>query len=956
MAWPYTAVTPIRNELYIDGEWVDVTASDADGGGTRGGSRDITITRGYSSQQAQLGAGTVSFYLDNTDGRYANRNPLSPYYKLLPRDIPHRCSVATGTTSLRLTDTSVVDTGVYDGARAWTADKASLDITGDIDVRIDCEADDWRGRCGQILAAKYSTASNQRSWAFTVNEQGILVFFWSSDGTTGGRLFARSTVAITGLGRTALRATLDVNNGAAGNTCTFYTSDTISGTWTQLGSTVIQSGTAGIFSSTANLEVGTLSEGADRPTLGNINAEPFCGKIYAFELRSGIGGTLVAKMDATAQARGTTSWSDGLTSPNTWTLTASAEITDADYRFHSEIPEFPSEWDPTGNDVYVNINASDVVERLTTGQKPLKSPIFRNLSQYDLDGYWPMEDDFSATDRIGAHVGQNGFLVDGAFGTFADLPGTAGGLTFTGDTGYASGSIEFTEAATSTAYALWYFQFGTLPGSEVEFFNTYYTGGSVYRAVISCSATNYRLKIQNSDYTDLVNSNTSFGASGGPTTPIGMRLKLTQSGGTITWEWGWYQVGAPVLYGTSGSFSGTFGKPRSWISFPFTGKDTLQLAHVALARSDIGFTGFDFYGSTNGYIDESAHDRAVRLCAEEQVPFWWIGPRLLNLTDTMSSLMGVQSTLTLTDLLQECADADGGILFAPRDKLGLCIRSYYSMLNRSWPELDYTAQHLSGRLTPRELRDFRNDVTITRLGGGSDRYVKTEGVNSTTDLGRTYDVTIPRSASSDTQLLGMAQREVLLGTWDELRQPSIQVELHRAPLLADATLSAKVAALDIGRPVALVNLPLYAGGPDDAVELVVGYTETLGNKTRTLVFNAVPNGPYQVGQWGSTTFATTSRWAPKYTTTGAAYDDNDTAISFSISDVREQWSTTAVPYDVRIAGEVMTVTAMGARSGGGPYSQTATVTRGVNGITKAIPSGSTVELVQAGRWGLWLDG
>lgn len=946
MAWPDDEATPIRQELYVDGEWVDIT----DDG--RGGTQEIGITRGYTSQQAQLGAATISFYLNNRDGQYSNRNPYSPHYGLLLRDTPYRCSLTLAGTSLRLTDTSVLDTGAYDGARAWTADKASLDITGDIDVRIDCEADDWRGRCGQILAAKYMTSGNQRSWGFTVSEQGVLLFFWSSDGTAGARLFARSTALVTGLGRQALRATLDVNNGAAGNTVTFYTSDSISGTWTQLGATVIQSGTTSVFSSTANLEVGTVANGADRGTLSNLNAEPFCGKIYAFELRSSISGTVVAKMDATAQARGTTSWSDGLTSANTWTLTNSAEITDADYRFHAEVPEFPPEWDSSGTDVYVNINASDVVERLTSGQKPLKSPIFRNLSQYDLDSYHTMEDDFSSTERTSAYVGQPGFITDAAFGTFPELPGAAGGLSFTSDDGYASGGVENSGAATGTSYALWYFKFSALPGSEVEFFNSYYTGGNVYRAVVSCSATAYRLKIQDSDYADLVNNITAFGGSGEPTTPIAMRLKMTQSGGTINWEWGWYQVGAPVLWGQSGSFSGTFGKPRSWISWPFTGKDTLQLAHVALARVDIGFTDYSFYGSTNGYVDESARDRAVRLCAEERVPFWWIGPRLLGATDQKSAFMGAQGLLALTDLLQECADTDGGILFSPRDKRGLCIRSYYSMLNRARPELDYTANHLSGKLTPRELRDFRNDVTVTRTGGASGRYVKTEGPNSTTALGRTYDVVVPRSAAADSQLIPLAQREVLFGTWDELRQPSIQVELHRRALLADADLSAAIAALDIGEPLALANLPLWAGGPDDAVTLVVGYVETLGNITRTLRFNAVPYGPYLVGIWGSSSFATASLWAPRYTTLGAGYDDNDTSLSFSISDPREYWSTTNEPYDVKIAGEIMTVTSMGALSGSGPWTQTATVTRSVNGIVKSLPSGSPVELVKAGRWAL----
>lgn len=945
MAWPYGTVTPIKQELQIGGSWVDITSY------TRGGDNDVMIQRGYSTEQAALATSTITFNLNNTDGRFSNRNPNSPYYGQLPRNIRHRCSITGTETSLRLTDTTDITDNTYDGARAWTADKASLDITGDIDMRIDCEADDWLGRTGNILAAKYYAPTDNRSWIFWVDPYGYPSFAWSPDGTNPNRIKVKATAPITGRGRYVLRVTLDVNNGAGGNTVAFYTGTAIQGgTFTQIGSSVVTTGTTSIFNSTANLEVGTANEAGDRfQFTSTINADPFCGKVYGYQLRSSIGGVVVAYMQANAQVAGTTSWSDGLTSPNTWALDASAEITAADYRFHSEIAELPPNWDPTGTDVTVSITASDIVERLTTGQQTLKSPIYRNLTKNALDGYWPMEDG-EVADRIGAYVGQAGFITDGAFGSATGLNGSAGCLSFTADTGYASGSVDKSGAANGTATHLFYFKMSSLPASSVTFMNLYYTGStsSVFRCIISSDSTQFTMKIQDNTYTDLATQTSTFGTGVSPTSWIGMRVQLTQSGGTVNWAWGWHQVGDDVLEVWTGSFAGSFGKPRSWISYPYTGKSNLQLAHVTLARNDLGFLGSSFTDSSNGYLNERSITRARRLTYEEGVPFWWIGPDSIE-EEYQGTPMGYQTTQTLVALLQEIADADGGILYSPRDKFGLAIKSYYSMLRRSGPELNYTSGHLSGQLVPKELRDFRNDVTVTRTNGGSGRYVKDTGTNSTSDVG-TYAITLPRNVAGDDQLEPIAEREVALGTWDELRQTFVQVELHRAELVADSTLSAEIAGLDLGEPFNILNLPDYAGGPDEAIMRVLGYVERIGNFTRMIQFNTAPYGMFQAGEWGDASNLT-QRWGALYTRLAAAVNSSAVSLSFQISDDRERWSTTDVPYDVEISGERMTVTAMGARVGtSAPYTQAATVTRGVNGISKSLPLLASVRLWDVGRW------
>jgi hypothetical protein len=168
-------------------------------------------------------------------------------------------------------------------------DAAALDITGDIDIRVKVAMDDWTPTSTQMFVAKEDEGS-QRSYWLALQTDGTLAFYWSS---TGAYLdtYAISTVA-TGITDGAVkwvRATLDVNNGAAGRDIKFWLSDD-GVSWTQLGSTVTQAGTTSVFASTTALTVGSWSSGS------GFNA---AGKFYRATVKSGIGGTSVADLDLT---------------------------------------------------------------------------------------------------------------------------------------------------------------------------------------------------------------------------------------------------------------------------------------------------------------------------------------------------------------------------------------------------------------------------------------------------------------------------------------------------------------------------------------------------------------------------------------------------------------------------------------------------------------------------------
>lgn len=172
-------------------------------------------------------------------------------------------------------------------------DETALDITGDLDIRVYVAMDDWTPASAMMLLSKSNTASSN-SWRAYLNTDGTIVFDWSADGTN----FLNSVSSATGLTDGSakwLRITLDVNNGAGGNTTTFYTSDDGS-SWSTLGSAAVRAGTTSIYAGTASIEVGTFNGGLSNPAAMSV---------YRAQVYNGIGGTKVLDIDTSVVTAGT---------------------------------------------------------------------------------------------------------------------------------------------------------------------------------------------------------------------------------------------------------------------------------------------------------------------------------------------------------------------------------------------------------------------------------------------------------------------------------------------------------------------------------------------------------------------------------------------------------------------------------------------------------------------------
>lgn len=193
---------------------------------------------------------------------------------------------------------------------ASVPDAAALDITGDIDMRGVVALTDWTPAGFSHILGKFTAAGNQKSYDFILKNGsgGILEITWSENGSAEKSADSTAAPTIANGEILAVRATLDVDNGAAGRDIKFYTKTTTPQTaladvrsntgWTQLGATVTQATATSIFAGTAILTVG--AEVGSSPVL--------TGKAYAICIQSGIAGTEALVIDFTNLVEGTTSF------------------------------------------------------------------------------------------------------------------------------------------------------------------------------------------------------------------------------------------------------------------------------------------------------------------------------------------------------------------------------------------------------------------------------------------------------------------------------------------------------------------------------------------------------------------------------------------------------------------------------------------------------------------------
>ncbi|NEC90479.1 hypothetical protein [Streptomyces sp. SID12501] len=915
MVFPQTPLT-VLVELWIGGTWVDVTSDVYT-------ANKIVISRGRADEGVRVDPGKCTLTFNNRSGKYSPRNPLSPYYLLIGRNTLIRVSVKAGTPFLDLPGSST--------AYASTPDTAALDITGDLDVRIDATLSNWTDYAtgsGSTthLVGKLGFAGGTKSW-FLGTRNRALYFEWSADGTA--TLSASSTLPFpnTASGRIALRATLDVDNGAGGRTVTFYTAPSgTSGPWTQFGSAVVQAGTTSIFNSATALRVGRATDvGFTQPN----------GRFHKAEVRSGIGGSVVAVPDFSIPAAGAGSFVDsaGLT----WTVTAPATITNRRTRFIGEVSSWPSRWDVSGKDVRVPVEAAGILRRLGQGTKALDSTLRRRIPSYTPLAYWPMEEGASATRAYSPVAGVAPLTLTRATWASADTLASSNALPVLASSGadlpMMSGRIPAPTAAI-TSWAVRYIYRLDTANTTLRTFMRILSTGTVAEWYIQQRNDLTRIIGLATDGTtvftqDVATGTDLYGAW------IHVRFTATQNGGNVDWVITWTDVGGDAGNAFA-SFAGTVGRPTGVASPPdgySADLDGMALGHISAWPSN---TTTAYSGAIDAWTGETAGARMTRLGVEENLPLTQYGD------PTTQEQVGPQRPDTLLTLFEEAADADGGILSEQRESVGLTYRDRNSLYNQPVAlALNYQSPgHVAPPLEPvDDDQNIRNDITVQRTDGASARLTLDTGALSTAappgGVG-VYDDSLTLNLYSDDQVQQQAAWRLHLGTVDEARYPLLHVDLAAAPTLIDSA-----TGLDSGDRATIANPPAWLPpGPIDL--LAQGYTETIGHPADWgLEFNCTPASPWTVGVTGDSLLGRAD-----ISSSELATGINSTALTLSVNTTTgPSWNTGGAdfPFNIRLGGEVMTVSAISGTSN----PQTFTISaRSVNGIVKSHSASTPLALAQ----------
>jgi hypothetical protein len=933
MVFPQT-ILPIKVEALLSGVWTDITTYVYQ-------RSDISIQRGRDSEGSTAQPSSCTMVLDNRDRRFSPRNPLGAYYGTIGRNTQTRVSLPSATSWLYLS-------GVP-GDCITAPDNARLDITGDIEIQIDAWLPSWIATTD--LIGKYNATGNQRSYELFVYTSGVLAYAWSTDGTNAGKTIISSTAVIPApiTGRKAVKVTHDVNNGASGNTVTFYYSDTINGTWIQLGNPVITAGTTSIYNSTSSLYIGDIA-GVNGGVINiNLDAVTYVDrmKVYAAKVLSGIGGSVKANPYFTTQADGTTSFADA--AGNTWTVQGSATIIGREYKCYGEVSEWPTYRDLTGRDVYTNVTSSGIMRRLNAGSKALKSAYYRGVTSTvapitALRAYWPCEDGTAATSIASGLSGHTAMRISGtpvlatdssSYACSAPLP-TMGTASFTGKVkSYVStGQIQVKVLIAIPAA-------GIISGAVLLSLRC---GGTATRWEVvytTASAGTLTVNAYNTSGASILSSGTSFNATG---SIFRLCLSVVQNGTGVDWVLSGLSPG----YQTGGTLSGnlasnTVTAASQVIIAPNKNCTDATMGHVTV--QSLATSTFDLSNQLAAYNGEVASSRFRRLCYEENInvsvrgddPYYGVR-------------MGPQLQQTLMSLLQEIETIDGGIIYEPREFFGLVYRSSRSLCTQdAIVSLSYSSGDLSQFQPLPDDRNIVNDIVVSRIGvsgtGSSAHVSQDTGALSTQDPPNgvgVYDRTLSVNSFDDDILEDVAGWHVHLGTVDEERYPSLPINLARSNFSTNPDLMLAATTVSIGDRISITGPPSDLP-PDTINQMVIGIDETLNAYVHTIDYTCQPESPYHIGVWGDSA----SRYSSGGSTVNGAHNSSTTTLSVATAG-STLWGHSDGNFGIMVGGEEMTVTAVAATAS----PQNFTVVRHVNGITKSQTSGTVVSLFDPCYWSL----
>jgi len=854
--------------------WVDA--------GKRRAKVDVSITAGRDDEANEVEAGSFSATMDNRDGRLSPRNILGPYYGALGQGTPLR--YVMDRVSDPFTRTVSPGWGSTPEGFAWSSSSSIYAVNG---------------AQGTVTLPTNNASINIVTNAGSPDAEVT----WSTtlDVMPTGASFVSAAVLRHTDTSNYIRAHVELQ--AAGTIAVKVQRQYLG----------VQSDLLGLTATGLSYSAGTKVWGKARADGPYIMVKAWLGAVTD-EPDTWQGATVDDSLEGA-----NVGWFGWRINTNAGSYVAKIDdFAVTNILWSGNVPEWSPKWpEKSGQDSTLPIEAAGILRRLSQGSSPVNSPLRNQLGSQATRGvttfaYYPLEEQSGAQQALEASGGRPVTPFDVTFGSDDTLNGSQ--ATAVLNTA-ASSIINVPIPSRSTPdgfAALWFFRMDSLPSISTEMVEIK-CSGTMTRFELHVDSANVAWEGYDRDNTLIANAGSLWAVD--PTKWVAMQLETNVSGGTVTVDLIWHQVGSSTFFVLQDTYSGTSTKPDFFSII--CGSDNMSVAHLWFGDNDLPFVDGTFMLVADGYRTEQAGDRAERLCNENGVPIY----RLSGATEPM----GRQRALKLVDLLRECEAADQAILcergnalmFIPR------VRRYNPTVALA---LDWSLGHLDEAPEPTDDdARLRNKITVSRTAGSSVTVLDQASI----DASGTYDDSKELNIAYDARLGDFAGWFLSLGTANYLRWPRIKINLVAHPELIPLWLACRV-----GSRLTIANPPdaQLAGEVIDVI--IEGFTQTINNYKWEVELACSPAQPWLVGTFDSPTYRYNVR-----SYTELALDDDDTLVSLVMETRDGFWSSTSVPYDLRIAGQINRVIGMSL-----PDSVALADGTFENGLGGWIGSGGTISL------------
>lgn len=850
--FPY-APEDLAVELRLGGTWVDLAAA-----GKIKLTDSIRIQRGKSGSTTGFSSPSPSscqFTIKNNDGVYSPDNPLSPYY----RDLGRGTAVRVATRVAKSTFSGTASNGFATPERggAWTVSGTASRYSEGTGA-------------GKIAFATANLAGLAYQAAQTYGSHDVAVTFTFpfSDVTGGsvgagvvlGQLVGTDHFLVRLQISTAEVMTLDVIHESSGTTISFPV--TISD-FAFTGQAIrLRAQLAG-----QTIRARVWQASSVEPLTWHLEES------YAFD----------ALLDRAKGSAGV--WGIAGTSNSNVPFTISYDNWEVrSNRYAGSIASLSVETDVTGKQVETKIQVGGPRRRLGQGSSPVDSPFKHAQSSYttslfSLTGSPPHLQYFPCEDASGSAQFASGLLEDPrAMIVASGSPQFASDSNFPGSLPIAKPNVSRWFAprvvgASATGFAQLMFCLTVPSGGEVDaatLAQIQLSGTAGFVDIVYGTASSGRLYLVFYGQDRIAVHTSAALITGLNGTSQLISVELTQSGADISYASYGLSVGQLSAPGLSNTCPGqTIGTVRGFYATPYAQVTTCSLGHFALRNAIVSVLTFEVSFNAYSWPDvpsfepyvETSLGRVQRMCGENLIPITYIRSPNIN-TDWTD--MGKQGVSTALSIMDEATNADIATLFEDRDIEGFVYRYGRSKFNQN---AQLTLNIASGQLAPpfampKDDQALLNDVQVKRKDGSSVRVTNDTAI---AEQGH-YDGSYTLNLWSDTQLDDRANWLLHLGTTDDPRYPSMQLDLARAA--RDSTqLYLDMLALDIDDRVVATNPnALVTSASLDLV--AIGYTEVLSGKSHSITASCTPGGPWAVAE-PATDSGDTNPWLGRLDTDGA---------------------------------------------------------------------------------------